>query len=678
MKSLLDPVTVLKGVGQAKADLLAKLNITTIQDLLYHFPFRYQDISVKDLHQLVDGQEATLAGIVRTEPVVQYYGGKKSRLSVRLAVGPDLVQVTIFNQPYLKKNFVIGESVYVYGKYEAGRQQLLAYRVFNHHQEDDQMAAIYPTTAKLSQKTIQDLVTQALVGYQDLIPEILPQAISDHYQLMGHRQAVGQVHFPDSEAASLQARRQIKYQEFFLYQLGLQWRRLSQRQHELGAQIRYNNQELIAFIQTIPFELTSDQKKVVNEICADLRQTYPMNRLLQGDVGSGKTIVATIAIYATAIAGYQSALMVPTEILADQHFQSIQAIFDQTPVQVALLTGSTKAKDRRQILAGLAEGSIHVVVGTHALIQDDVAFRRLGLAIIDEQHRFGVNQRAALRQKSQEEAANLLYMTATPIPRTLEITIMGDMDVSKIKALPSGRQPIQTLWVRPSQADRVQDQVWGQLKAGHQVYIICPLIQESESLEVQNAENIYQDYQAQYGDYFGVGLLHGKMTNEEKDQVMADFQANRCQILVATTVVEVGVNVPNATFMVILDADRFGLAQLHQLRGRIGRGAWASTCVLIADPKTENGKQRMQIMTQSTDGFYLSQQDLELRGAGDYFGTKQSGLPRFKLADPIGDQVMLGYARRDAGQVARDMQANPQLYPQLQAWLSQQAKNFNQ
>ncbi|MHA6654145.1 ATP-dependent DNA helicase RecG [Aerococcus urinae] len=672
MTSITDPVSVLTGVGPKKAALLKRLKIESIYDLLCQFPFRYEDLSVKSIQELADNQKATLKGRVVTEPVVNYFRGLKgNRLHFRLQVDHEIINVNFFNQAYLKKQIHSQEEILIYGTYEAKRQQLLGIKLINFSSEDNETASVYHTTKGLSQSALRQLIKTALDQYEDQIPELIPEELSRRYQLIPHRQAIRLMHFPNTEADSQHARRQIKYQELFLYSLRIQWRKLNQRYQEAGVQILYDNDQLKEFIRSIPFELTQGQKEVTNQICRDLLRPYPMNRLLQGDVGSGKTIVALIALAAAVSAGFQGALMVPTEILAEQHFKEAQSIYQATGLRCALLTGSTKGKERKQILAQLAQGDLDLMIGTHALFQEDVHFKDLGLVIIDEQHRFGVKQRRQLIDKNTDRHPNVLYMTATPIPRTLEITLMGDMEVSKLKELPAGRQPVKTLWLRPQEASQVDYLLKQELAKGRQAYIICPLVGESEKVEAQNAEKIYADYQARFGDHYQVGLLHGQLSNEEKEAVMQAYSDNTIQLLVATTVVEVGVNVPNASLMVILDADHFGLAQLHQLRGRVGRGQAASFCLLLADPHTENGKERMRIMTESNDGFYLSQQDLELRGAGDYFGTKQSGLPEFHLADPVEDGEILEYSRQDAIQFAPYLMENAQDYPLLGAWLNQ-------
>lgn len=664
-KSIYDSVSVLPYIGEKRLEALHQLGIHTIADLLSHYPIRYEDIQEKDLLEIEDQEKVTLKGNVVSEAVVSRFGPKKNRLSFRLIIEHAVITVTFFNQPYLKSKIVTGEEMAVFGKWDAKRKSLMGIKILGTRSdaEHGDFESVYSANKHIKQSTILQLITEAFKLYEDLIPEVVPQELKTKYRLISHHDAISAMHFPASEEQKVQARREVVFEEFLLYQMRMQIVRKKQKAMGKGNSVNYNVKDLRNFIETLPFELTKAQKRVVNEICSDLRQPIHMHRLLQGDVGSGKTIVAAIALYAAANVGFQSALMVPTEILAEQHMESLDELFDPLEVKIALLTGSTKTKDRRIILEQLANGELDVLIGTHALIQEDVHFSRLGLVITDEQHRFGVNQRKLLRDKGKD--ADVLFMTATPIPRTLAITTYGEMDVSIIDEMPAGRIPIQTTWIKPQNFEKTLEFIEIQLKKGSQAYVICPLIEESESLDVKNATDIYEKLSVYYGGRFEVGLLHGKMKSSEKESIMENFKERKLDVLVSTTVIEVGVNVPNATTMVIYDADRFGLSQLHQLRGRVGRGVKESYCILVANPKTENGIERMKIMTETTDGFLLSEKDLELRGPGDLFGNKQSGLPDFRVGDIIGDFGALEAARQEAAQLVnqKDFLTNKKYQP---------------
>lgn len=649
MDELNQSVAWLKGVGPKKSEVLNSLGIKTVYDLLTYYPFRYDDIQEKSLDEIQDQEKVVLKGTVLAEPVVSYYGFKKSRLVFRMMTEQAVIGVTFFNQPFLKSKINASEEIAIYGKWDGRRKALTGIKVLATQEEELDFSPIYHVNKQIRQKTLVDLIKQTWELYGHLLPENLPEWLTSKYRLMPKRQAAYAMHFPETIEENRLAKRRLAFEEFFLFQLKMIQLKKQETSKDLGKSIMYDVTVLKEFIKTLPFELTGAQKRVVNEICADLRSQEHMHRLLQGDVGSGKTIVAAIALYAVVSEGLQGALMVPTEILAEQHMESLTDVFSKTDVKVGLLTSSTKTVERRQILADLASGEMDIIVGTHSLIQDDIIFNDLSLAIIDEQHRFGVNQRKALREKGNQ--ADVLFMTATPIPRTLAITAYGEMDVSIIDELPAGRIPIETRWILPKQVDSVLTWLNSQLKNGQQVYVICPLIEESEMLDVKNATEIYEHLKQFFEPNFKVGLLHGKMKSQEKDEIMTEFKDNDMQILVSTTVIEVGVNVPNATTMMIMDADRFGLAQLHQLRGRVGRGSLASYCILVANPKSDQGKERMKIMTETTDGFVLSQKDLEMRGPGDFFGSKQSGLPEFKVGDIVADEMILETARVEATQL---------------------------
>lgn len=652
-KTIYDSVSVLQHVGEKRVEALQDLGIHTIADLLNHFPFRYEDIQVKDLFELVDQEKTSLRGEVLADAVVSRFGYKKSRLSFRMKIDHAVVVVTFFNQPYLANQIVTGNEITVYGKWDDKRKSLSGIKIVGQSsaQEDSDFESVYHVNKKIRQKTLMNLVKQAYEEYKDVIPENIPQELRQKYRLISHKEAIYAMHFPVSPEQTKQARREVVFDEFLVYQTKMQLLRKKQKKTGYGTAIDYDIHRLKQFIATLPFELTNAQKRVVNEICKDLKQPVHMHRLLQGDVGSGKTLVAVIAIYAAATAGFQSALMVPTTILAEQHMKSLNSLFDPLEIKTALLTGSTTAKEKRIIEEQLRTGEIDVVVGTHALIQDNVEFARLGIVITDEQHRFGVNQRKKLRSKGIEP--DVLFMTATPIPRTLAITAFGEMDVSIIDEMPAGRKPIQTTWVKPKQFEHTLEFIERQLNIGSQAYVICPLIEESESLDVKNATEVYRKLSQFYEGKYKVGLLHGQMKPAEKEAVMQLFQQNEVQVLVSTTVIEVGVDVPNATTMVIYDADRFGLAQLHQLRGRVGRGDKASYCILVSDPKGDAGIERMKIMTETNNGFILSEKDLELRGPGDVFGNKQSGIPDFKIGDIVSDFAALETARLDAAELVQ-------------------------
>lgn len=667
-------VQYLKGVGEKRAQDLAALGITTVRDLMGYYPFRYEDIQERTLAEINDQEKVTIKGVVVAPAVLNRFGYKKSVLRFRMMQDHGVFSVSFFNQPYLKDQVVLGEELAVYGKWDAKKKALTGMKILGSGHQGD-FAPIYHVSQKVKQKTLIPLIRQAFADYGDQIKENLPLALREKYRLMDKATAMYAMHFPKDPAEHHQAKRRVVFEEFFLFQMKLQGLRIREKSVSQGLAIQYDNQRLKAFIASLPFTLTAAQQKVTNEICRDLLSPEHMQRLLQGDVGSGKTVVAAIALYATMTAGFQGALMVPTEILAQQHIESLNQLFDPLEVTTALLTGSTPAKERRVILEELANGTIDIVVGTHALIQEGVEFANLGLVITDEQHRFGVNQRKVLREKGWRP--DVLFMTATPIPRTLAITAYGEMDVSIIDELPAGRIPIETRWVRPGQLDSVLDWSLSELGRGHQMYVICPLIEESEQLDVKNAVEIHDHLAAFYGDRYQVGLLHGRMKNTEKDAIMTDFKDGKTQVLVSTTVIEVGVNVPNATVMLIMDAERFGLAQLHQLRGRVGRGAEASFCILVAEPKNEMGKERMKIMTETNNGFVLSEKDLELRGPGEVFGFRQSGLPQFVAGDLVADANILEVARSEAQSVwqMKGWQLLPD-YQELAAEISDPEKAF--
>ena len=644
--NLHQPLTVLPGVGPKSAEKFTKLGIESLQDLLLYFPFRYEDFKSKNVLELEDGEKAVISGVVTTPANVQYYGYKRNRLRFTIKQGEVVLAVNFFNQPYLADKVEVGSTIAIFGKWDKAKASLTGMKILA--QVEDDLQPVYRVAQGISQASLVKVIKTAFdQGLELLLEENLPQVLLERYQLLGRSQAVRAMHFPKDLAEYKQALRRVKFEELFYFQMQLQVLKSESKNASQGLAIPWRGDLLEKKLTLLPFELTAAQKRSLDEILQDMQAPTHMNRLLQGDVGSGKTVVAGLAMYATYTAGFQSALMVPTEILAEQHFDSLSQLFPE--LRIILLTGGMKPTERRQALEAIEAGQVDMIVGTHALIQESVTYHQLGLVIIDEQHRFGVGQRRILREKGNNP--DVLMMTATPIPRTLAITAFGDMDVSIIDQMPAGRKPIITRWVKHEQLEVVLDWLRKELERGAQVYVISPLIEESEVLDLKNAIALEEELKAYFGDKTHVALLHGKMKSDEKDAIMQDFKEGKTDILVSTTVIEVGVNVPNATVMLIMDADRFGLSQLHQLRGRVGRGDKQSYAVLVANPKTESGKKRMKIMTETTDGFVLAEEDLKMRGSGEIFGTRQSGLPEFQVADIVEDYPILEEARKVASQI---------------------------
>ena len=644
--NLHQPLSVLPGIGPKSAEKYKKLGIETVEDLLLYFPFRYEDFKSKNVLDMEDGEKAVVSGLVATPANVQYYGYKRNRLRFTIKQGELVLAVSFFNQPYLADKIELGQTVAVFGKWDKAKGALTGMKLLA--QVEDDLQPVYRLSQGVSQSALVKVIKTAFeAGLDNLLEENLPQILMDKYHLLSRRQAVRAMHFPKDLKEYKQALRRVKFEELLFFQLQLQVLKEENRSVGQGIVLDWDEKKLKALQASLPFALTEAQERSLKEILTDMRSPYHMNRLLQGDVGSGKTVVAGLAMYAAVTAGKQAALMVPTEILAEQHLQSLTSLFPN--LRILLLTGSLKAAERRERLELIKTGQVDLIVGTHALIQEGVHFHDLGLVIIDEQHRFGVAQRRILREKGQNP--DVLMMTATPIPRTLAITAFGDMDVSIIDQMPAGRKEIITRWVKHQQLNLVLDWLVKEIQKGSQAYVISPLIEESEALDLKNAIALEEELIAYFGDRARIALLHGKMKGEEKEAIMQAFKQGEIDLLVSTTVIEVGVNVPNATVMIIMDADRFGLSQLHQLRGRVGRGDKQSYAVLVANPKTESGKRRMKIMTETTNGFVLAEEDLKLRGSGEIFGTRQSGIPEFQVANLIEDYPILEEARKVAVQV---------------------------
>ena len=641
------PVEKVKGVGPSLLEKLHQLKIMSVKDLLEYFPYRYENFELIDIHRAMHEEKITVEAKVITACQVQYYGKMKARMTFNVLVNHEVVKVVVFNRTFLKNQLKLDTLITVTGKWDLGRKVITATDIKIGASDGRGIEPVY-SLKEVPLKTFKKILKSAYDQYAIQLQDDLPLQLRQQYRLISYEDAVLFSHFPENKEQVRQVERRIKYEELLKFQLKLQYLRYETKIERQGAEKVFDDQKVNEFIKQLPFTLTGAQLKVLDEIKRDLRSGSRMNRLLQGDVGSGKTVVAAVSLLMVMLSGYQTALMVPTEILGQQHYKSLVELFSPyEEFKIEFLSSSVKGRRRRDILERLASGEVHLIIGTHAIIQQDVIFKNLGLVITDEQHRFGVNQRKMLREKG--DFVDVLMMTATPIPRTLAISAFGDMDVSIINQLPQGRKPVETFLIDSSKLDRalgfIQENI---LDQGQQAYVITPLIEESEAMDVQNAVEVYHLWQHHFEGRAKVGLMHGRLSQAEKDAVMEDFVANRSQILISTTVIEVGVNVPNANLMLIYDAHRFGLLQLHQLRGRVGRGSQQAYCLLMSDIKNEQSLERLKIMTGTTDGFEIAEADLKLRGPGDFFGEKQSGAPVFKMADLVEDYKILEVAMQDA------------------------------
>lgn len=652
MNHLLDNIQYIKGVGPRRSKSLGKLDIVTVLDLLWHVPRSYVNSDQVDIiATLQDGDISSLRGRVVSTRLMRTRRGYQIFKAI---VEDDSGTITAvwFNQAFLSKQIHAGQEILLKGKVKelAGDTEVTVseYHIIETGEAGAPTLPIYPLADGLNQKTLHSLMKQALNLYLADYPEILSDEVRRHYQLCDIRFALANIHFPADRAALVAARRRLVFEELLLFKLQLAREGVQAGSHIGGIAHRPKSDLMTQVIQGMPFELTDAQRKVTEEIIRDLSSPEGMNRLLQGDVGSGKTAVASLAMAYVVSSGCQAVLMVPTEILAEQHFTSIAKMFSGTDTVIARLTGATGARERKSILEASSAGELDILVGTQALIQDGVRFNNLGLVVIDEQHRFGVRQRASLSNKGKP--ADVLVMTATPIPRTLALTLYGDLNVSVIDQLPPGRQPVKTKFIPTSSRIQAYHFIGQRVAEGDQAYVVCPLIEESENQDMQAAVSLYEELRLLVFPHLKVGLLHGRMKSSEKERIMSQFKTGHIHILVTTTVVEVGVDVRNASIIMIEQAERFGLSQLHQLRGRVGRGDQQAYCILVGDPKTDAAQRRLRAMEKTSDGFELANEDLTIRGPGDFWGFRQHGLHELKVADLLRDQEILQWA----GEAARD------------------------
>ncbi len=661
---LLDGVGGLSGVGAKRAAALLRLGVATLFDLLSYYPRAYIDQStVRQFSTLSAGMEATVLGTIVHASERKATRGM-SVLTVRLSDGTGFLSMTWFNQPYLAKKLVVGRRVLATGKveYAYGGRGLLAMTqmaAFEVLEEGDAVTRgnvlpVYSTTSGLKQKYLRDLMTQALQKKPEM-PEVIPESVRSRYALMGRDEAFRFVHFPPSMKALSEARNRLAFEELYLIQCGLLLLKKKTQEKEQGVRHLMNGSLVKKVEDALPFRLTDGQAKAWKEIVSDMEKPTPMRRLVQGDVGSGKTAVALLALVKTVENGYQGVLMAPTEILARQHSETFSQLLADTGIRIGLLSGKLTPKQHEETLAAIAAHEIDIVIGTHALIQDKVRYDELGLVVTDEQHRFGIAQRAELKKRG-EKTPDVLVMTATPIPRTMTLTVYGDLDVSRIEGLPPGRKPVRTFVRTEERRGLIYNFVKKEIEAGRQAYVVCPLIEESEESDLPSAEAIYEELSS--GIFWGIpcGLVHGKLKPKEKEEAMRAFYEGETKLLVATTVIEVGVDVPNATVMVVEHAERFGLAQLHQLRGRIGRGQFQSYCILIGGRKEGAEHERLRAMECTASGFDLAEEDLRLRGPGQFFGSMQHGLGDLKIANVLRDTDILIRARRAAMETMEEAQ----------------------
>lgn len=690
---LSDDIEVLKGVGPKKAQQLHGLGLCSLFDLLTHFPRSYEDqSSITPIGRLEAGERATVAGVITG--LQEKRAGRRGMviLTATISDGTGFLQLTWFNQKFLKQKlktgrriFASGRTAYAYGgQGQLAMSQMTSFEIVEDEGADMEakcgILPVYSAGENVKQSMLRAL-TEQLLGLAEAgelaVPEVIPEGVRQQYGLLPRLQACRQIHYPEDRQQVEKARYRLAFEELYLIQYGLMLLKKRRQERQQGIRFASCGSLTGGVLSSLPFRLTDDQQNAWQDICNDMERPVPMRRLVQGDVGSGKTVIAMLALVKAVENGFQGAMMAPTEILARQHFESFSGSLEPLGIRVALLSGRLTKKAKQEMYDRLAAHEIDIVIGTHALIQEDVSFANLGLVVTDEQHRFGINQRAVLEKKGRL-VPDVLVMTATPIPRTLTLTVYGDLEVSLIRQLPPGRKPVRTFVRGRDRRELIYRFVLEEIKKGRQAYVVCPLIEMNEDSGLYSAQEVYEELTG--GIFYGIkcGLVHGKLKQKEKEELMQEFYEGKIKLLVATTVIEVGVNVPNASIMVVENAQRFGLAQLHQLRGRIGRGEYASYCIFVAEERTEAARQRMEIMERTTDGFVLAEEDLKLRGPGQFFGSMQHGLPDLKIADVGQDIDILLRARQAAMETVKGGEGLPEVLAALQLQYREQFFNITE
>ena len=631
----------IKGLGPKTIETLKNININNMEDLVYYYPYRHEIVRLNDIKEAKDKDNVVIECIVDSVPLTRRFRANMTSLTFRAMSNKKMIAVMIFNRAFLKSQIRPGSIVTVIGKYDALKNTVIASDIKFERLQTGSIIPVYHLTTGLTSKALKKYIAEALIKFDNYI-DYVPDYLNERYNLISKKSAVNMIHNPKNEDEVKKALIKLKYEELFQFMFKINYLKEVNKESKIGYLRNVDPEDVNEFIRSLPFELTADQDTAIEEIYKDMTSSKRMNRMLQGDVGSGKTIVSVIAAYINYLGKYQTALMAPTEVLAYQHYESIKNILSGTNIRVDILSGSMKKKEKDEVVEKLKDGKIDFIIGTHALLSDNVVFKNLGLVITDEQHRFGVNQRASLKNKGL--LPDVLYMSATPIPRTFALTIYGDMDISNIKTKPKGRKEIKTIIKSEKELVQVYDMMKREIDNHHQVYIVSPLIEDSEVIDLTTVNEIKRNIELYFNKTVKSAILHGKLSKTDKDKIMDDFKNGKIDVLISTTVIEVGIDVKNATMMIIYDAERFGLATLHQLRGRVGRNEYDCTCILIGDESCE----RLKVLCESNDGFYITEKYYEMRGEGDLFGVKQSGDMSFKIANLHEDMKILLQARDDS------------------------------